>query len=93
MAFNTNQTSNLFSASECLPLGEHKTESVFYVPDGKKPCCKYHGCVVADCKKLKAEFRYDGTKHCTKDNKPKGQEDTCKIRVQVRGDKSVHQGQ
>eukprot|EP00091_Calanus_sinicus_P014838 TRINITY_DN32530_c0_g1_i1.p1 TRINITY_DN32530_c0_g1~~TRINITY_DN32530_c0_g1_i1.p1 ORF type:complete len:174 (-),score=12.46 TRINITY_DN32530_c0_g1_i1:2-451(-) len=59
-------------SEECAPIGEHETESVFYVPDGNKPCCKYHGCVVADCAKLTAEFRYDASKKCTVDNKPTG---------------------
>jgi len=66
---------------KCAPIGGHETESVFYVPDKAKPCCKYHGCVVADCKKLTADFRYDATKKCTVDNTPKGKEDPCKHRV------------
>jgi len=65
---------------ECAPIGNHETESVFYVPDNDKPCCKYHGCVVANCGKLQAEFRYDATRKCTKDNTPTGKDDPCKIR-------------
>merc|ERR1712198_131427 len=65
----------------CEKIGDQDTEAVFYVPDKEKPCCKYHGCVVADCKKLKARFEYDGTQKCTKDNKPEGKDDPCKHRV------------
>jgi len=66
---------------KCAPIGNHETESVFYVPNNDKPCCKYHGCVVANCKKLQAEFRYDATKKCTKNNTPTGKDDPCKIRI------------
>jgi len=66
----------------CGLVDGHKTESAFYVPDKKQPCCKYHGCVVADCKQLTSEFRYDSTKKCTADNTPEGKEDQCKHRVE-----------
>jgi len=66
----------------CEAVGGQETEAVFYLPDpDNKPCCKYHGCVVADCKKLQAQFEFDKTKKCTKDDKPDGPNDPCRTRT------------
>merc|ERR1712142_751443 len=50
---------------KCGKIGELETKPQFwYPPKGGKHCCKYHGCVVADCKALGMEDRYNESKAC-----------------------------
>lgn len=67
---------------ECTAIGEQELKASFFVPDKSKPCCKYHGCIVSDCKALKMETRYNESAPCYKDDNATKSVDTCKRRVQ-----------